>query len=90
MEKARQSGSLAAAVHRRWIDIKSAITGKDETSVLNECERGEDIAVSTYKTALDGQLPSNVNTVVENQFNTVKATHDKIRDLRDAAKAATN
>ncbi len=84
-----QSGSLAAAVHRRWIDIKSAITGKDETSVLNECERGEDIAVSTYKTALEAHLPANVNTVVENQYNTVQATHDKIRNLRDAAKAAT-
>jgi uncharacterized protein (TIGR02284 family) len=84
-----QSGSLAAAVHRRWIDVKSLITGKGEAAVLNECERGEDLAVNTYKTALTEELPSNVNTAVQNQYNTVKATHDRIRDLRDSANAAT-
>ncbi|MCA1625321.1 MAG: PA2169 family four-helix-bundle protein [Acidobacteria bacterium] len=84
-----QSGSVAAAIHRRWIDIKSAITGKDDTAILSECERGEDIAVNTYKTALNTELPANVKTVVQNQYNTVQATHDKVRNLRDAGKAAT-
>lgn len=85
-----ESGSVAAAVHRRWIDIKSLITGKDETAVLNECERGEDLAVNTYKTALNEELPANVSTVVQNQYITVKATHDRIRDMRDSASAATS
>lgn len=84
-----QSGSLAAAVHRRWIDVKSLITGKDDGAILNECERGEDVAVNTYKTALNAELPANVNSVVQNQYNTVKATHDRIRSLRDTASAAT-
>jgi len=84
-----QSGSLAASVHRRWIDIKSVVTGRDETAILNECERGEDIAVNSYKTALNAELPANVKTVVQNQYNTVQATHDKVRNLRDAGKAAT-
>ncbi len=84
-----ESGSLAAAVHRGWINIKSVVTGKDEKAILNECERGEDIAVSTYKTALGSELPANVNTTIQNQYNTVKATHDRIRDMRDSANAAT-
>src|SRR5882757_4208682 len=33
--------SLSGTLHRRWIDIKSAIMGKDDEAVLNECERGE-------------------------------------------------
>ena len=84
-----QSGSLAAAVHRGWINIKSAVTGRDEAAILNECERGEDVAVNTYKTALNSDLPTNVRAVVENQYNTVQATHDRVRNLRDAGKAAT-
>ncbi len=84
------SGSVAAAIHRGWINIKSAVTGKDETAILNECERGEDSAVSSYKDALEEDLPANARTTVQNQANTVKATHDKIKGLRDSAKAATN
>src|SRR5688572_31469331 len=37
-----KSGSVAASLHRGWIDIKSAVTGKDDNAVIAECERGED------------------------------------------------
>lgn len=84
-----QSGSFTAALHRGFIDIKSIVTGKDETAILNECERGEDIAKAAFQKAAEQDLPANVKTTVQNQFNTVKTTHDKIRDLRDSAKAAT-
>lgn len=84
------SGSVSAALHRGWINIKSAVTGQDETAILNECERGEDSAVSAYKDALEEDLPANVRTIVQNQATTVKATHDKIKGLRDTARAATN
>ncbi len=83
------TGSVSAAIHRGWIDIKSVVTGKDETAILNECERGEDVAVNAYKKALEVTLPANVNSTVQNQYNTVKTTHDKIRDLRDKSRAAT-
>ena len=38
-------GSAAGAMHRGWMDLKSAISGKDEGAILAECERGEDSAV---------------------------------------------
>jgi uncharacterized protein (TIGR02284 family) len=34
-----KSGSVAGAIHRGWMNIKSAVTGKDEGAILNECER---------------------------------------------------
>src|SRR6187455_1662390 len=37
-------GSMSGAFHRSWIDIKAAVTGRDEEAILNECERGEDYA----------------------------------------------
>src|SRR5688572_16683857 len=54
------TGSVAAALHRGWIDIKSAVTGKDEHAILSECERGEDSAVNTYQDALKERLPGNL------------------------------
>ncbi len=84
------TSSAAGALHRGWINIKSYVTGKDEAGVLNEAERGEDIAKKAYKDALAENLPANVMTVVQAQANEVMTAHDKVRDLRDAANNTTS
>lgn len=83
-----KEGSVIASLHRGWINLKSAIAGNDEQAVLNECERGEDSAVKNYNEALNQDLPQNVRDVVHEQFTTVKATHDKVKSLRDLSNAA--
>lgn len=83
-----KTGSLAGSVHRGWINIKSAVTGRDESSILNECERGEDVAKKAYESAFEENLPANVSEVVQRQYNDVKAAHDRIKNLRDSANAA--
>ena len=77
------SGGLGGALHRRWVDLKSAVTGKDDVAVLNECERGEDVAVSSYRNALDKKLPAEVRAVVERQFQGVLKNHDDVKRLRE-------
>ena len=79
------SGSIGGAIHRGWINIKSAITGNDEQAVLNEAERGEDIAKAEYKKALEGNLPANVREMIQNQYGSVQAAHDRVKALRDSA-----
>ncbi|HEX8127490.1 MAG TPA: PA2169 family four-helix-bundle protein [Pyrinomonadaceae bacterium] len=80
-----QAGSIAATLHRGWINIKSAVTGEDETAVLAECERGEDSAVSNYKDALaDQNLPADVRAIIERQYAGVQEAHDRIRNLERA------
>ena len=79
------SGSVAGAVHRGWINLKAALMSKDEHAVLAECERGEDVAVAAYRKVLDDpDLPGNVRATVEKQFAEVKTTHDHVRNLRDS------
>lgn len=82
------SGSVAGAIHRGWINIKAAVTGKDEQAILNEAERGEDVAVKAYKDALEQNLPANVSSILQNQYSQVKATHDQVKSLRDSQRAA--
>lgn len=82
--------SLSGTLHRRWIDIKSAITGKDDEAILSECERGEDVAVKNYRHALEKDLPANVRSVVERQYNGVLRNHDQVRTLRDQIRTAKN
>ena len=47
-----KSGSTGGAVHRAWMTIKGTLTGKDDKSILNEVERGEDSAVDAYEKSL--------------------------------------
>jgi uncharacterized protein (TIGR02284 family) len=76
-------GSVSAALHRGWVDIKSTITGMDEAAVLAECERGEDVAKRTYEQALAKDLPADVRTIVERQYQGVRQHHDRVRQARN-------
>ncbi len=82
--------SVAGSMHRAWVDVKTAITGKDDEAVLNECERGEDSAVKSYRDALkDNALPADVRAVVERQYQGVLRNHDQIKALRDSVRRAS-
>ena len=80
-----QAGSLAGSLHRGWINIKSAVTGKDDGAILNECERGEDSAKKAYENAMEQFLPDYIRDTVQNQYTGIVAAHDKVKMLRDAA-----
>lgn len=83
-----RSSSLGGAIHRRWVDVKSAIMGHDDKAVLKECERGEDVAVNSYRRALEKNLPADVRAVVERQYQGVLSNHDQVRSLRDQYRSA--
>lgn len=87
---APESSSIEGTLHRAWIDLSSAISSKDRKRVLEECERGEDYAVSAYRKALDSEgLPPEATTLVQKQYQVVQAAHDQIRDLRNQEQAKT-
>jgi uncharacterized protein (TIGR02284 family) len=82
------SGSIAGSFHRGWIDIKSAVTGKDDNAILAECERGEESAVANYEGALaDESLPAHLREIVRRQYAAVKEAHDRVRSLERATGA---
>jgi uncharacterized protein (TIGR02284 family) len=78
-------GTVAGALHRGWIDLKSAITRGDETGIIAECERGEESAVNNYQEALKADLPLDVQYVVKRQYMDIKDAYDRIRILQRAA-----
>jgi uncharacterized protein (TIGR02284 family) len=78
-----KTGSVAAAVHRGWIDLTSTLGGGDH-AILVATETGEDYAVGEYKKALDETLPAPVRKIVDRQFQSVKRAHDKVKSMRDS------
>src|ERR1041384_2820940 len=81
-----KSSSAAGAMHRAWINIKSAVTNHDRHAILAECERGEDSAVEAYRDAMKEELPAPIREIVARQSTEVKSAHDKIKALRDATR----
>lgn len=76
------SGSVAAAAHRAWANVRDAIAGKGDYEIIAEAERGEDVAIDNYQDVMDENLPANIKDIVANQYSEVKAAHDRIRDLK--------
>ncbi|CAE6812613.1 ferritin-like domain-containing protein [Paraburkholderia domus] len=81
--KPESGGSMSGALHRGWVDVKSAVTSRSDHEILAECEKGEDVAKKRYHDALEKGLPLDVRTIVERQYEGVLQNHDRVRDLRD-------
>ncbi len=75
------SGTAAGALHRGWIDLKAAVTGKNDNTIIAECVRGEEAAEKRYEDALGKDLPSNVRSIVERQYQGVLNNLDSMRAL---------
>ena len=80
-----KSGSVSAAFHRGWMNIKAIVTGGSDDAIVAECERGEDTALENYQRVLKQNLPPNVLPVAKHQFTEIKRSHDRIRALDKAA-----
>jgi len=77
-----KKGCVAGSMHRGWMNLKSSVTGYDDQAIVNECERGEDTAVSSYKDALEKKIPENIRTIIESQYQQVKEVHDRVSQLK--------
>jgi uncharacterized protein (TIGR02284 family) len=76
-----QKGHVAAALHRGWMELEAAVTGRDEGVIIAECERGEDLAVKAYRQALSVSLPPELKAMVERQLIKIQEAHDQVRSL---------
>lgn len=81
---AETSGSLSGSVHRGWVNIKSAITGKNDASIIAEAERGEDVAKKAFAEANLTDLPPSARALVQEQAGKVRSAHDRVRAMEKA------
>ncbi len=82
----KESGSVAGAMHRAWIDTKANLGGGDHT-ILESVEQGEDSAKEAYEKALNASLPSEVQMIVRRQAESIRRAHDKVKSMRDTLAA---
>jgi uncharacterized protein (TIGR02284 family) len=75
--------SMLAAAHRTFMDLKQAITGKDDKAIIQEVERGEDHIKAKFEDAMkDGDLTPATQTAITKAFASVREGHDKMSALK--------
>jgi uncharacterized protein (TIGR02284 family) len=80
-------GTITGDLHRAWINLKSAVTGKNEEAIVAECERGEEHAAHVYEDALQKDLPLDTRAIVERQYRGVVENLERVRALSTSGAA---
>jgi uncharacterized protein (TIGR02284 family) len=76
-------GTILAAGHRTFVNLKAAVTGRDDQAIVNEVERGEDHIKAKYEAALeDSSLSPESRSLIQTAFASVKSGHDEMRNLK--------
>jgi len=78
----KDDGTILAAAHRVFLNLKDSITKGDE-AVVNEVEAGEDHIKAKYEKALqDTDVDARTRAAIEKAWTSVKSGHDQMRDLK--------
>jgi uncharacterized protein (TIGR02284 family) len=81
---ARAKPTLTGAVHRAWMDYRAGADANPLRALLAEIERGEDFAVDAYRQALkERDIDATTLQLIQRQYESVQAAHDRIKQLRD-------
>ena len=81
-------GSFMGKTHQRFLDLKAAITGRDDQAIINEVERGEDYLKGKFEAALEsGTLSGESRAAVERAYQSVRSGHDQMSALKHGMEA---
>jgi uncharacterized protein (TIGR02284 family) len=70
--------------YRIWMDIKSALTGRDRQTILESCDYGEKVAADTYKEVLNSsvdEISNEQRTMLNHQLTLLNGNHYTIKGL---------
>lgn len=65
-DRQNKEGGPLGALHRAWIDVKAALTGKDRAAILNACITGDKAALNAYDDVLDEE---DLDTIMKTLLN---------------------
>ena len=87
--KPTQKTKATGKMFRTWMGVQSALAHTNRRAILNSCEQGEDVAVSTYEDVLNYRPSENLSPdqirMIDEQYQWIKTDHDFVRSLRNTA-----
>jgi len=80
--------SVLGSIHRVFVDLKAAVTGRDDKAIVYEVERGEDYLKGKFEIAMkNADLSSLARDAVNEAWVSVREGHDQMRDLKHGLQA---
>jgi uncharacterized protein (TIGR02284 family) len=77
-----ESGTIGAAMHRGWMELKSLATLGSGGAILAACETGEDSAWTHYKEATDSDISGESRTLIDKQWGKIKEAIAHLQHLQ--------
>ncbi len=82
-------GTILAAGHRAFVNLKSTVAARDDKAVINEVERGEDHIKAKFEAALkDDDLSSETRAAIQSAWTSVQQGHDEMSRLKHSLEAS--
>jgi len=90
-ESENESGGVLGALHRTWIDIKQALTSKEDAAILGAIETGEKAAIEKFDKALEDPsthadhitLLQKQRTGIREALSEIETYHHRLENLND-------
>lgn len=74
--------SLAADLHRAWINVKSTFASDDDKAVVQECQRGDQDALENYNSVLqETDLVASTRELLLRQKQSIDSAHASMARL---------
>lgn len=79
-----ESGGPLGALHRLWMNIKTAVTTNDNSAILDACITGEEAAIEAYdKTLAEPSLTPEIRSSILAQRSGIEECLRNIQSLRE-------
>jgi uncharacterized protein (TIGR02284 family) len=84
-EEVEGHGTIVGTIRQGWISFKQAIGCDAQYALLTECLHGGEAMIDAYGRAMDADLPSPLDQIVQMQYETVKSVQRRISALCEVA-----
>ena len=83
-ETPKDSGSTAATLHRKWMDVKLLFRSSDDEAVMEECITGEKAILKEYQETLYEQsFAPETEILLKNQLKGISEALEEVEGLEE-------
>ncbi|MGO2356843.1 ferritin-like domain-containing protein [Mesonia sp.] len=82
-QKPDKGGSITGTLHRTWMDVKTAFSGNENETVMEEVQRGEKAAIEDYDEILaETSLPGSTKSLLQNQRQKIEQAQQSAQNWK--------